>query len=175
MRSHFYALSFAAVISMPVSAQQPVLGDPCPILFGDSYKLHGLTDWRSISCFTATANLPPNVSSREYEAQPRLAAVTITELRNLTGEIRGLRAEMREYQQKLAQAKANYDTAITTTTASQEAWRAKALNDTLVSVERIPARLALDKNLRAALLSSLKEELPKDQEFIDTLRQHTNP
>jgi hypothetical protein len=178
MRNYFYALSLAAVMSMPVWAQQPAptYGDPCPILRGDNYRLTTPIDFsHGIRCISGKYPVINEVSNEKDEIDIRLAAQTITDLRTLIGEIRGLRTEMREYQQKLAQAKAEYDTAIKTTTASQESWQAKALNDTLESVEKIPARLALDKNLREALLASLKDELPKDSDFIETLRQRTTP
>lgn len=179
MRNYIYALSLAAVMSMPAWAQQPVpiYGDPCPILHGDNYRLSWPTDDFShgITCISGKYPLTNETHHEKNETDVRLAAQTIADLRTLIAEIRGLRAEMREYQQKLAQAKAEYDIAIKTTTASQESWQAKALNDTLESVEKIPARLALDKNLREALLTSLKDELPKDSDFIETLRQRTTP
>jgi len=178
MRSYFYALSLAAVTSMPVWAQQPAptYGDPCPILRGDNYSVDAnAVGTNGIRCVEKRFPYPNRVFNEKDEAILRIGALTITELRTIIAEIRGLRAEMRDYQQQLAQAKASYNATIKANTSAQEAWQVKALNETLDGVEKIPARLALDKNLREALLTSLKDELPKDQDFIETLRKLTAP
>lgn len=179
MRSHLYALSLAAVVAVPVWAQllpPPTYGNPCSILHGDGYQTSYAGPTEELAyCYAPPGKALREEQHRNIEMSQRLAAQTITDLRTLIGEIRGLRTEMKEYQQKLVQAKANYDATIKTNTASQEAWQAKALNDTLESVEKIPARLALDENLRKALLAGLKDELPKDPDFIETLRQRTAP
>lgn len=178
MRSYFYALSLAAVTSMPVWAQQPAptYGDPCPILRGENYRLTIPIDFsHGIRCISGKYPVTNEVSNEKDEVNTRLASQTIADLRTLIAEIRGLRAEMRDYQQQLAQAKASYNATIKANTSAQEAWQVKALNETLESVEKIPARLALDKNLHEALLTSLKDELPKDPDFIETIRKRTTP
>lgn len=163
---------FAATFSLAAFGQAiPANQEPCKVLgFASSYNII------QVRCESVPYyNGPLKVDAEKPAIDSMLSARIVSDLRALVVEIQGLRNDMRTYQATLSQAKANYEAAAKAASDSQKEWQSKALNDTLANVEKIPARLALDKGLRAALLSSLKEELPKDQDFIDTLRQHTTP
>lgn len=176
MKTRLLILATASLLVKSVAAQMPPPPpqDPCQVL-GIKAPFSDLNG--SAGCI-GNSGFPNNqyyFAARTDQVSLMLAARTITELRSLISEIQGLRAEMRDYKISLTQAKASLDATTKATTESQEAWRKTALQQTLADVERIPARMASDNGLRLALLALLREELPKDSQFIQAVREAAKP
>ncbi len=163
---------FAATFSLTAFGQAiPANQEPCKVLgFKSSYNI--VQGRCELSQFPVGSLI---VDANNPAIDVMLSARISSDLRALVVEIQGLRNDIKTYQATLKQAKSNYETTAKAASDSQKEWQVKALDDTLKEVEKIPARLALDKNLRAALLSSLKDELPKDPDFIETIRKSTTP
>lgn len=172
MKAQLIVGVFAATFSLAAFGQAiPDNQEPCKVLgYSTSYNI---VQSRCEAVQFPSGSLKVDATSPAIDAM--LSARIASDLRTLVVEIQGLRNDMKTYQATLAQAKSNYETAAKAASDSQKEWQAKALDDTLKEVEKIPARLALDKNLRAALVSSLKEDLPKDPDFIETIRKLTTP
>jgi hypothetical protein len=99
-----------------------------------------------------------------------LASQAVVELRSLVAEIRGLRQEMKTHAESLVQARAKFDSSSKDVATAQEKWRKEALTQTLADIAAVPSRLGANEALRAAMLSALKEELPKDPAFLEALQ-----
>lgn len=140
------------VLSQGVFAQI----NPC-VTIGQPFSIYNNTD---VMC---GAMYPDQVRTA-------LASQTVIELRTLITEIRGLRQEMKAYEQSLAQARENFDATSKETVAAQERWRKDALSQTLTDIAAVPSRLGANEALRGALLSMLREELPKDPVFLEAVQ-----
>jgi hypothetical protein len=167
MRIHTLVLVVAASSAPFAGAQEQ---NPCTVL-----GLQGTFDRIGGTLGCVGGRTSGTFSADNTELSLRLAAVSVSEIRALTAEIKGLRSEMSAYRAALAQAKSGFDEATKATITGQEAWRQKALEQTLKDVQQIPARLALDDGLRQALLLTLKEDLQKDPTFIEAIREAAKP
>lgn len=141
------------------NAQEPL--DFCLTLTGQKSTTAG----GDITCMTGV-----NLNFRRDEINALLASQTVLELRKLVQEIQGLRLEMKTYNQNLADARSNFDKTSKEAVAAQERWRKDSLQATLDSVAGVPSKLASNDALRAPLLLWLKDELPKDQAFVDAVQ-----
>ena len=158
MKHYIQSLQLAAVLAFAQSAMAQT--DPCAILnSGSKFAIINNTD-------PICTDVSPMY---EKELSIRLSAQLLVELRSLTAEIRGLRTEMQSYAAGLKQARNEFNTATTTVATNQENWRKEALAKTLEDIANVPVRLGADPGLRNALLATLKEELPKDEAFLQAL------
>lgn len=178
MKLHILAIIAAAALVESAAAQMPPPPnqDPCKVLAvgGTFSSISGIPGCVVQPQF-GFPNGQPSFTARDQELNLMLSARMASELRALIGELQGLRKEMYDYKVALAQAKAGFEQASKDATSSQETWRKTALEQTLKDVERIPSRLATDNGLRQALLTMIKEDLPKDSTFLQAVREATKP
>lgn len=178
MKLRILAITAAAILVEPAAAQMPPPPnqDPCKVLaVGGTFSSISGTPGCVVQPNFGFPNAQPSFSARDQELNLMLSARVASELRALIGEIQGLRKEMYDYKVALTQAKAGFEQAAKDAASNQETWRKTALEQTLKDVEKIPARLATDNNLRQALLATLKEELPREPTFIQAVREATKP
>lgn len=128
-----------------------------------------------LGCYSPPSGSPggaPTVQQASNgKLELRLAAQTVVELRALIGEIQALRQQMQAHAASLQQARVNFKSTADAVVVAQDKWQKEALEKTLADIKVIPALLGADKGLRDALLSTLREELPKDPAFVRAVQQ----
>lgn len=153
-----------------VAFAQPEVQNPCSLI-----GLQG--SLRSGACLTSTndgifPNVIPNVAIHGdvNDVNAKLIAVAVLELRTLNTLIKKLGEDMNSYRVALGQAQSGFEVATKTSIEKQESWRKTALEKTLADVQLIPAKLAVDEDLRKALLAVLKQQLADDPTFVQAVR-----